>query len=50
MKKNICNKWCLLSTIFIMGSIFICCFTHRKKIMKDFMNLLDENQKKNTQK
>lgn len=46
MKKNICNNWCLASSILIMGSIFVCCFPHRQKIMNDFMNLLDENQKK----
>ena len=46
MKNNICNKSCLVSIVLIMGSIFICCFPHRKKIMTDFMNLLDENQKK----
>lgn len=46
MKKNICNNWCLLSSILILGSIFICCFPNRQKIMTDFMNLLDENQKK----
>lgn len=46
MKKNICNNWCLLSSVLITGSIFVCCFPHRQKIMKDFMNTLDENQKK----
>ena len=45
MINNICNKWCLLSSVLIMGSIFICCFPHRNKILKDFMNILDEKQK-----
>ena len=46
LKNKICNKWCLISAILIMGSIFICCFPHRKQIMTDFMNILDEEQKK----
>lgn len=46
MKKNVCSNWCLISSILITGSIFVCCFPHRKKIMTDFMDLLDENQKK----
>jgi len=46
MKHILCNKWCLVSVILIMGSVFICCFPHKKQVMDDFMMLLDEEQKK----
>ena len=49
MKKILCNNWCLLSLVLIMSSLSICTFSHKKLLMSDFMQTLDETQKKEYQ-
>ena len=41
----LCNKWCLLSSILILSSVFICLFANKKELIHNFNKTLNDEQR-----